>query len=378
MHLMDKVRNILAITTEKRPPVDSAGSSLEYRPELDGLRGISIMLVLTHHFYYPLLPGGFFGVDIFFVLSGFLITSLLVKEWNQKGKINLKNFYFRRVLRLIPALILFMLVTGIVALLFLTQKEASKTYQGIWLTLCYASNWFYAFRSFSASNLLGITWSLAIEEQFYTTWPIILLLAHKLRLRRPWVLCALPVTVMIIAFHRKMLAEHGASILRLYYASDTRADALLIGCFIGLLFAWELFPRNSIRFEIWIKSLATGSLIFLAYMVGTASWGDMFLYTYGGYTLIAVAIGLILIVLIVRPPKGALLFLNFAPLVWIGRVSYGLYLWHWPVRELIYPKNNIPTSVTQLVLVIVLSLLLTSVSYYLVEKQFLHLKNHFS
>jgi peptidoglycan/LPS O-acetylase OafA/YrhL len=277
-----------------------------------------------------------------------------------------------------PAVLLLVLITGSFALFFLTKKKANEMYQGIWLTLCYTSNWFYAFGSFSASNPLGITWSLAIEEQFYLTWPIVLIFILKIKLRRRWILCALIGIIFIIALHRKMLAEQWASIFRLYYASDTRADALLIGCLTGILFSWGLLPQNNRRLEIYMKFLATGGLIFLACMVGTASWRDTFLYVDGGYTLIALSVALILIVLVVWPPKGALLILRFAPLVWIGRVSYGLYLWHWPVREFIYPKNKIPNSAVQLLSVVILSFLLTALSYYFVEKQFLHWKKHFS
>ncbi len=352
-------------------------SKLGYRPELDGLRGISILLVYLHHLYHPIMPGGFFGVDIFFVLSGFLITSLLVEEWNREGSISLKDFYIRRGLRLMPALVLLIIIMGGFAIIFLDKGKALNTYQGIWLTLSYASNWLYAFGHFSASNPLGITWSLAIEEQFYLTWPLLLGLALKFKLGRRWILYLLALTIAIIPLNRKILVEQGANVFRVYYATDTRADALLTGCFVGLLVSWNLLAHRK-RFEISIKSLAAIAVIFLGYMVSTASWTDLMLYLYGGYTLVSLSIALPLIVLIVWPPKAALLVLKFPPLVWIGRISYGLYLWHWPVREFIYQKKIVPASAAQLMTVVILSLSFTALSYYFVEKPFLRRKKRFS
>ena len=235
------------------------------------------------------MPGGFFGVDVFFVLSGFLITSLLVQEWEREGSISLKDFYIRRVLRLMPAVFTLILVIGGFALIFLDKRRAIETYQGIWLTLSYASNWLYAFDYFSANNPLGITWSLAIEEQFYLTWPLLLSLALRFKLGRRWILYILALSIAIISLHRKILVEQGANILRLYYASDTRADTLLIGCLVGLLVSWNLLPHNR-RLEISMKSLAAVAVIFLGYLVGTASWEDLMLYQYGGYTLVALSI----------------------------------------------------------------------------------------
>jgi len=358
--------------SESRPVL-----KLGYRQELDGLRGISILLIYLHHLYYPLLPGGFFGVDVFFVLSGFLITSLLMEEWSLEGSICLKNFYIRRVLRLMPALLFLILVTGGFALIFLDKRRSIATYQGIWLTLSYASNWFYAFGHFSADNPLGITWSLAIEEQFYLTWPILLILALRIKLGRRWIIYVLAFAVMIIPLHRRLLIEQGANIFRLYYSSDTRADTLLVGCLAGLLFSWNLLPHNK-RIGIYMKSLAAVAAIFLGYMIGTASWMDVMLYQRGGYSLVALSVAFILIVQIAWPSKAALLFLRFPPLVWIGRISYGLYLWHWPVRWFIYQKKALPDSVPQLVTAVVLSILLTSISYYFVEKPFLRWKKLFS
>jgi peptidoglycan/LPS O-acetylase OafA/YrhL len=348
-----------------------------YRPELDGLRGISILLVYIHHLYYPLMPGGFFGVDVFFVLSGFLITSLLVQEQERKGSISLKDFYIRRALRLMPALLTFILVIGGFALIFLDTIRRAATFHGILMALSYASNWFIASGYFTPNNPLGITWSLAIEEQFYLTWPLSLSLALRYKLGRRWFFYILALAIVIIPMHRKVLAVYGANVMRLYYASDTRADTLLIGCLMGLLVSWQLLPHNK-GFEISIKSLAALAVVFLGYMVSTASPVDRMLYLYGGYTLVALSIGLILIVLVVWPPKVVLSVLRFKPLVWIGRISYGLYLWHWPVRLFVYSRYGLPASVGELLIAVGLSLSMATLSYYFVEKSFLRWKKSFS
>jgi peptidoglycan/LPS O-acetylase OafA/YrhL len=202
-------------------------------------------------------------------------------------------------------------------------------------------------------------------------------LALRFKLGRRWILYTLALLIAIIPLHRKILVEQGANVLRLYYGSDTRADTLLIGCLTGLLVSWNLFPQNR-RLEISMKSLAAVACIFLGYLLGTASWTDLMLYQAGGYTLVALSIALILIVLLVSPPRSALLVLRFVPLVWIGRISYGLYLWHWPVRIFIYQKRIVPGSISQFVTVVILSLLLTTLSYYFVEKPFLRWKKRFS
>jgi peptidoglycan/LPS O-acetylase OafA/YrhL len=373
---VDRISSDSTIPKEQHRCLATPALKLGYRPELDALRGISILLVFLHHLYFPLMPGGFLGVDVFFVLSGFLITCLLVEEWDRKSSISLKDFYIRRVLRLMPALLFLILIIAGFALIFLDKNRAIETYQGIWLTLSYASNWLYALRYFSASNPLGITWSLAIEEQFYLTWPLLLGLSLRFKLGRRWILYILILAIVLIPLHRKILVMEGADVLRLYYASDTRADALLIGCLVGLLVSWKLLPHHKI-FEIFMKFLATVGAIYFGYMVGTASWTDLMLYQDGGYTLVALSVAPLLVVLIVWPPKWALLVQKFTPLVWIGRISYGLYLWHWPVREFVYQKQILPSSAAQLATVLILSLLLTALSYHVIEKPFLRWKKRF-
>lgn len=363
-------------TEEKSSAAEKSDFKLGHRPELDGFRGISILLVLVHHFYYPMLSGGFLGVDMFFVLSGFLITSLLLEEWQKSHSINLKNFYIRRLFRLMPAVIFIIALLGIYALFFLDNKSAEKTFQGIWLTLTYASNWYYAFHPSSANNPLGVTWSLAIEEQFYLIFPLILLLVLRLKLGYRQIIAALILLIIAIALHRKNIADNDNYLTRLYYASDTRADALLVGCLVALLFSWkmEIFTRFASFFRIG----AAISLVFMIISVSLLEWSDAFLYENGGYTFIAIAVGFLLISLTAYKPKRAVNILSCAPLVWIGRVSYGLYLWHWAIRWYLYGDAYLPDSALQLLAVIVLSFAFTIISYFCVEKPFLKLKDKFS
>jgi len=327
--------------------------------------------------YPPALPGGFLGVDIFFVLSGFLITSLLTEEFSRAGSIRLKDFYIRRALRLMPALLALISITALFGLIFLRNPWVKETYQGIWLSLSYVSNWFYAFKYASADNPLGITWSLAIEEQFYLVWPLVLSNLLVCRLRTRWILYYLTLAIVLIALHRKLLWAHEVFVGRLYYASDTRADSLLMGCLVGIIISkgpW--LSRES--FEPYLKFLAGVGFIFLTYMILTADWRDPMLYQCGGFTLIAIALAVILMVIVLSPPKPVLLILRFTPLVWFGQISYGLYLWHWCLRFFVYGKQSIPPSVTHFVVAVVFSLTVPALSYYFVEKPFLRLKKRFT
>ena len=361
---------------EKHVNADLPGTfRLGYRPELDGFRGISILLVLIHHLYHPLMPGGFLGVDMFFVLSGFLITSLLVEEWHQYGSISLKNFYVRRFLRLMPAVLLLILVLSVFAFLIQEKETAAKTFQAVWLTLSYGSNWFYAFDVFSANNPLGVTWSLAIEEQFYLAFPLLLLLALKLKLKHTSIVFLLLLSIIVIAFNRWSLAGQDVTIERVYYASDTRADALLVGCLVAFFASWGLFSYKSVQLYLKIGSIL--ALVFMCFMIGTASTSDVTLYE-TGYVLIEISIAVLLIVIVVYRPRAIVRILGFSPLVWIGRVSYGLYLWHWCVRYYIYDGQSLPASYIQFTVALCLSFLLTLCSFYLVEKPILRLKGRFT
>ncbi|MCB1025148.1 MAG: acyltransferase [Acidobacteria bacterium] len=356
-----------------QPPAEGS-FVLGYRPELDGIRGIAILLVFVHHLYPPLMPGGFLGVDLFFVLSGFLITSLLLSEWQKSDAIDLKAFYIRRLFRLMPAVIFLILVLfAYAAFLEPNPENRDSAYGGIFLTLSYVSNWIYALDLASAGNHLGVTWSLAIEEQFYLILPVLLIIAlrNRVDLRRQLAV-VISVIILVIA-ERKFLADGGATVQRLYYGSDTRADALLMGCGSAILLL--LYYERLKRYKIFFSIGAVISLLFIAALLPRIAWNSPFLYQ-GGYTLVAMAFAVMIITIVINKPRMVNGLLGVRPLVWIGKISYGLYLWHWAVKFVVYDGRP-EGSAFEIFLAFTLSFAFSIFSYFVVEKPFLALKEMF-
>ncbi len=287
----------------------------------------------------------------------------------------MKDFYIRRALRLGPALITYLLSLGVFALVFLKRDSAKEIYTGILLTLSYVSNWVIALKPEFPVGILAITWSLAIEEQFYLIWPLLLFTLLSLKVRSRWILLALMLGFALITIHRRMLWEGTASVRRLYYGTDTHADGLVLGCLVGCLISWNIMPKTKLL-VLCMKSLAMIAAVFIAYLVLTTRRDNAALYA-GGFSLASMAIAVMLTVVLLWPPTLVLMSLRFKPLAWIGRISYGLYLWHWPVRGFVFGKSIQPSN-KQILAATILAFLIAALSYYLIEKPFLTWKRHFS
>jgi peptidoglycan/LPS O-acetylase OafA/YrhL len=353
--------------------------SLGYQPALDGLRALAVLGVLLYHARVSWAPGGFLGVDAFFVLSGFLITSLLVDEWRKHGRIDLRAFWVRRARRLLPALVLVVIAVGAYALFVARPDELDRIRGDAFGSLLYVANWRQLFESSYFAQLatpspLRHTWSLGIEEQWYLVWPLALLLALRFTRSRRWMVIGLTVGLAIgSAFLMAVLFDpHDPS--RVYYGTDTRAQALLVGAALALL---VMRPRRRPRqtsatagmigFEV-VGIVAVGYLGWLwTHVADTSTW----MYS-GGFLIEALAVAA-LIAAATRPYSPILgPLLSIAPLRAIGRISYGVYLWHWPVYVYLTPSRTGLDDLPLLVVRLAATFGLAVLSYRLVEQPIRH------
>jgi peptidoglycan/LPS O-acetylase OafA/YrhL len=307
-------------------------------PALDALRGIAIMLVLGVH--SDLVPGGWLGVDLFFVLSGFLITSLVISEY-ASGGVSFRGFYRRRVLRLGPALVVMLAAYALVG-----GDLAAVAYG-----FTYVTNLVLGIGAYVPIELQHL-WSLAAEEQFYLVWPPLLVLALRGRVR-PRALCAvLGILALTVATYRFALMEAGADHQRLV-APDAHADPLLIGCLAGVAFSYGLVRR------IPLAAIALAPVVYLAITLGAV---DRTLNGLG-ITIFSTAAAVILLELVLQPRWWFSRVIDRAPVRYMGRISYGLYLWHWPIIVLVGWEVGVPIAIA-----------VAALSYRYVETPFLRKK----
>jgi peptidoglycan/LPS O-acetylase OafA/YrhL len=303
-----------------KPTLTSTPSHAARIPQLDGLRAVAVLLVFLVHTFPNRMPGGHIGVDIFFVLSGYLITTILLRERDRTGAISIKSFYLRRTLRLFPALaVLLLIYVSIIPLIWGHDHILAAA------SSLYVMNWVRAL-DLGPTSFLGHTWSLAIEEQFYLVWPILLIgiLHFGRHLLRP-ILCAL---IILIVVWRIYLLKHGASINRLYNGFDTRSDGLLIGCLLGCTPAFV-----SVAARFW----PAGAAILIAEALSLKPTG--LLLPAGLFTLTAIAAAAIISALVTSKTNRLQCVLRFRPLVALGEFSYGFYLWHYVFIEI---ASNMP------------------------------------
>jgi peptidoglycan/LPS O-acetylase OafA/YrhL len=368
---------------------------LSYSPGLDGLRALAVMAVLLYHADLTWIPGGFLGVEVFFVISGYLITALLLAEGRQKGRVNLKDFWLRRARRLLPALYVLLVVTLTFAVVFLPGEVAGLRGEAI-AAFGYVTNWFLIFgqesyfESVGRPSVLQHLWSLAVEEQFYLIWPVVLAVGLGLgatRLRRRRVLTVALVGATASAVAMALLYAPGVDPSRIYFGTDTRATGLLCGAALAFLWspgdkyrpseAWHqrlTFPdRGRLRRRWgWTAPLLLDVLAIAA--LGALTWfflhlGEFepFLYR-GGFALVALTtVAAIMAVVHPYTHVGSRL-LGSAPMRWLGVRSYGIYLWHWPVFMVTRPELDVPfDGLPLLALRLTITIVLADLSYRLVE-----------
>jgi len=342
---------------------------LGYRPALDGLRGISILAVLGFHAGIAWLGGGFLGVDIFFVLSGFLITALLCEEWERHGSISLKGFYIRRLRRLVPALVAMLVLYTIAMLILHRGGDLLYPLRSVLLVLLYVANWAMMADPASIQYHLGHAWSLSIEEQFYLIWPLLLLWLFRKGISRRDIVLTVIVGLVASACVHLVLWREGASFSRVYYGLDTRAFSLLAGCLVGLMTAWGMLPASP-RARRWFGRGAALSVAALAVLTVISVFGTI--YPAGSIYLAASAAAAVIVIALMLSPSGRLArLLGWPPLVWIGRLSYSLYLWHFPIYAFfhtIMPRERY--GLMALLPPTIVTFIAAIASYYGIERRF--------
>ena len=348
-------------SSKRRRLTEESRKASRFAP-FDGLRAVAVLLVFACHQVYWAFPGGWVGVELFFVLSGFLITSLLLREWERTGRIDLRAFYLRRFFRLAPALVMFVAVAAPAAWLLgddraFTEGLAAVTYtMDIYLPL-----------HDSADSFLSHTWSLAVEEQFYLVWPAFLLLALSRGCGVGRVITSL---AAVSAVGGGIIAWAWGPLMG-YSNPFPHLPIILSGAGLALAVHYG---------GSWTGRLASGWVPVLAGVIATAVWcfvGIERVWLYWG-VLLAVSAPLVALVghLVARPEGPAARFLTLSPLVWLGERSYGFYLWHIP--PVYFLRNLNPRQYVGAPVAFGAALVLTVLSWVLVERPFLRLKCRFA
>ena len=351
-----------------RPEMASGtGSGRAYWPALDGVRGVAIGVVIAYHLGY--LPGGWLGVDCFFILSGYLITTLLLAERRRTGGTALRSFWIRRARRLLPAVLLLLLFLSVYAWVGGPGLVGAQLRTPLLATLLYGANWQQVvgghgyFAQFLAPSPLAHTCSLAIEEQYYLVWPLLLIALVFLagRSRRVLVgaiglLAAASAAWMGVAAH-----VYGAN--RAYLGTDTRAWELLIGAMAAVIWTAGGQSRHSRRWS----AATVGAVAVSALAVADAGGPPAWIWS-GGLVVIAAAMVVVIIGSLRAPTGFVARVLCLRPLVWLGVISYSLYLWHWPAIVLITGTTTGLSGPSLLIVRLVAMTGAACVSFFLVER----------
>ena len=334
---------------------------LNYRPDIDGLRAIAVLLVLFHHVGWSLFSGGYVGVDVFFVISGFLITSIVMQDI-QAGQFSIAQFYQKRVLRLAPAYFTVLMVVSVVALLLLLPSELSQYFYSVIYACIFAANIFmyqevgdYFSGDVSETPLLHL-WSLGVEEQFYLFWPLILLLSFGLlhKSTRRWGLwLTLTLLVASLGYSHFAIQDNPA---KAYYWMPVRAFELFIGAILYFL------PQRQFSYRVrlgWL--LAAMSVIFACAVFYHKTT------VFPGIAALPVCLATACIIYIGQQQQAHARLLGRAPMRWVGKISYPLYLWHWPV-VVMFQLLLLPQNLWMQLAIISISIALAYATYHWIEQ----------
>jgi len=329
-------------------PPNSPAAPVRYAG-LDGIRALAVTAVIVYHLIPGTLGGGFIGVDMFFVVSGFLITSLLLRESRTTGRIRLGAFWVRRARRLLPALAFVVLACSAIAGLLGgdvlvglgRQLLGAASFTSNWVSIGAGENYF----SDDSLTLFRNLWSLAVEEQFYLVWPLLLLLLLAIG-RRRWALGVTGALAAASALAMAVLAAPGADSTRVYFGTDTHAFGLMIGALLAFLLAPRSSWRNDFVAELQHSrrpgravSVIVALLSLLVLAAAAVVLGESDLVSYRGGLLAVSLVTAALIWACVRPGSRAGAWLDNPVFAYVGQRSYGLYLWHWPVLVLVYAAS---------------------------------------
>ncbi len=331
-----------------------------YRPDIDGLRAIAVLLVIFNHVGFASFSGGYAGVDIFFVISGFLITSIIFNGL-LANTFSFKTFYVRRIKRLMPALFTVLFATTIFALLFLFPSDLEKYGRSLWWVIFYAGNFYFwlehggYFEGDTREAALLHTWSLAVEEQYYLLWPLYLIIGLKIFSPRIFVFVTIVVFFVCLLFSEWTL---NIAIGAAYYLLPTRMFELMLGSILAI--TWKDIPPLPRWLTHLLSAVGFGLIACAAFMLDRES-------TFPGFNALYPTVGAACILLANREHIGCInRVLMLKPLVFIGLISYSLYLWHWPI--LVFVRyQGIPMTLPVQVSCIALSIALAWLSWKYVE-----------
>lgn len=337
---------------------------------LDGLRAVAVVAVVAYHASLEHTPGGFFGVDVFFVISGYLVTSLFLLRSSSDRLSDTVDFWKRRALRLVPAALAAVLVTWL-AFVLLDVREPGSLSSEAAAALGYVANWFFLFRNQSYFETISQPspflhfWSLAVEAQFYLIWPLLLLAAMRFGGRLATFAMAISlaaVSTVVVA----SLYDPASDPSRAYYGTDSRAAGLLLGAAVAIVLR-PGFSGRGVRPVVEVTGWA--GMAALVWLVTQVSEFDPFIYQGGFFLAASATVGVILAALHGR--NSVAYVLSLAPLRWLGQRSYSIYLWHWPVFVLTQPQLSIELRSFSLLLArLGATLILAELSYRLVENRF--------